>query len=68
LRWLSLYIPLYNLFDAFAPLRDPLQRRYGDRWAGTRVIDTEAKLAKARAKVQNKLAQKGITMAPTAAP
>jgi hypothetical protein len=66
LRWLSQYIPLYNLFDAFAPLRDPLQRRYGDRWAGTRVIDSDAKLTKARAKVQNALARKGITMAPPA--
>ena len=32
------------------PYRDPLLRRYGDRWAGTRVLDSERKLAKARAK------------------
>jgi uncharacterized RDD family membrane protein YckC len=60
LRWLSQYIPIFNLFDAFAPLRDPLQRRYGDRWAGTRVIDTPSSLAKARTKVQARLAKKGI--------
>lgn len=64
LRWLSQFIPIYNLVDAFAPLRDPLQRRHGDRWAGTRVIDTDASLAKARAKVQRKLAKKGVSLIP----
>ena len=34
-RWLSQFIPIFNLIDLMAPFRDPLLRRYGDRWAGT---------------------------------
>lgn len=68
LRWLSQLIPIYSLFDAFAPLRDPLQRRYGDRWAGTRVIDTPSKLAKARGKVRDWLARKGFMVSAAAEP
>ncbi len=63
LRWLSQFIPIFSLFDAFVPLSDPLQRRYGDRWAKTRVIDSEARLAKARDKVAKRLQKKGITPA-----
>jgi uncharacterized RDD family membrane protein YckC len=48
LRGLSLFIPVFNLIDLSVPYRDPLTRRYGDRWAGTRVIDTESKLARIR--------------------
>lgn len=68
LRWLSQLIPIYSLFDAFAPLRDPLQRRYGDRWAGTRVVDTPSKRVKARAKIQKWLANKGFTVPEEAEP
>ena len=46
-RWLSQFIPIFNLVDAIVPFQDPLLRRYGDRWAGTRVLDSERKLAKA---------------------
>jgi uncharacterized RDD family membrane protein YckC len=60
LRWLSQFIPLFNLFDAFVPLRDPLLRRYGDRWAKTRVIDTPRRLTKTREKVRRWLAKKGV--------
>jgi uncharacterized RDD family membrane protein YckC len=59
-RWLSQFIPVFNLIDAIVPYRDPLLRRYGDRWAGTRVIDTEGKLAKARQKVGRLLVKKGV--------
>ncbi len=63
-RWLSQYIPFFNLYDASVPYRDPLLRRIGDRWAGTRVIDTERKLAKARQKIARRLIKKGVPPAP----
>jgi uncharacterized RDD family membrane protein YckC len=53
-------IPLFNLVDASVSYRDSLQRRYGDRWAKTRVIDTPRKLEKDRVKAQLKMAKKGI--------
>jgi uncharacterized RDD family membrane protein YckC len=59
-RWLSQFIPFFNLYDAAVPYRDPLLRRVGDRWAGTRVIDTERKLAKAREKIARRLIRKGV--------
>jgi uncharacterized RDD family membrane protein YckC len=59
-RWLSQFIPIFNLADAVAPYYDPLLRRYGDRWAGTRVIDTERKLAQSRAKTAQRLFKKGV--------
>src|SRR5262249_1181909 len=63
-RWLSQFIPIFNLADAVAPYYDPLFRRYGDRWAGTRVIDTERKLAKARESIERRLIKKGVQPAP----
>ena len=63
-RWLSQYIPFFNLYDAAVPYRDPLLRRVGDRWAGTRVIDTERKLAKVREKIARCLIKKGVQPAP----
>jgi uncharacterized RDD family membrane protein YckC len=63
-RWLSQYIPFFNLYDAAVPYRDPLLRRVGDRWAGTRVIDTERKLAKARQKIARRLIKKGVQPGP----
>jgi uncharacterized RDD family membrane protein YckC len=62
IRWLSQLIPIFNLIDAFAPARDPLQRRYGDRWAKTRVIDTARKLEKDREKAKHRMAKKGIEL------
>jgi uncharacterized RDD family membrane protein YckC len=59
-RWLSQFIPIFNLVDAVAPYYDPLLRRYGDRWAGTRVIDTERKLAQARGQIAQRLIKKGV--------
>ncbi len=59
-RWLSQYIPFFNLYDAAVPYRDPLLRRIGDRWAGTRVIDTERKLAKAQNQIARRLIKKGV--------
>jgi len=59
-RWLSVLIPFFNLVDVSVPYRDPLVRRFGDRWAGTRVIDTEKKLAKVRNKIARRLIKKGI--------
>jgi uncharacterized RDD family membrane protein YckC len=55
LRWLSLMIPVFILFDCSVPFRDPLVRRYGDRWAGTRVIDTEKKLSQIRRRILERL-------------
>jgi uncharacterized RDD family membrane protein YckC len=63
-RWLSQFIPIFNLVDLSVPFRDPLLRRYGDRWAGTRVIDTNARLAKVRAKIARRLLKKGVQPAP----
>lgn len=63
-RWLSQFIPIFNLVDLSVPYRDPLLRRYGDRWAGTRVIDTNARLAKVRAKIAQRLLKKGVQPAP----
>lgn len=59
-RWLSQLIPIFNLVDATAVYRDPLMRRYGDRWAGTRVIDTDNRLAKDRMKIARRLIKKGV--------
>jgi uncharacterized RDD family membrane protein YckC len=63
-RWLSQFIPFFNLVDAVMPYYDPLLRRFGDRWAGTRVIDRESKLAKVRAKIANRLFKKGVQPPP----
>lgn len=59
-RSLAHLIPFFNLVDASVCYADPLQRRYGDKWAKTRVIDTEAKLEKVRARAHGKLEKKGI--------
>jgi uncharacterized RDD family membrane protein YckC len=59
-RWLSQLIPFFNLYDVIFPYRDPLFRRVGDRWAGTRVLDSPRKLEKARAAVARRLLKKGI--------
>jgi uncharacterized RDD family membrane protein YckC len=64
LRWLSQFIPIFNLVDALVPYWDPLLRRYGDRWAGTRVLDSARKLAKARAKIAQRLFKKRIQPPP----
>ncbi len=64
-RWLSQLIPIFQIVDAIAAYQDPLQRRYGDRWAGTRVLDSERKLAKDRDKVARRLLKKkGIQPPP----
>jgi uncharacterized RDD family membrane protein YckC len=60
LRWLSVLIPFFNLVDLSVPYRDPLMRRFGDRWAGTRVIDNDRSLAKARQKIEQRLVRKGV--------
>lgn len=62
LRSIAHLIPFFNLADASVPYRDPYQRRFGDRWAKTRVIDSEAKLDKVRAKTRRKLEKKGAKM------
>jgi len=51
-------IPFFNLFDLSAPFRDPLMRRYGDRWAGTRVIDTDSKVSRLRQEIAYRLFNK----------
>jgi len=63
-RWVSQFIPIFNLVDAVAPYYDPLLRRYGDRWAGTRVLDTAPKLAKDRDKIARRLLKKGVQRPP----
>ena len=62
IRFLSLQIPVFQLFDLSVPYRDPLIRRFGDRWAGTRVIDTEAHLYDTRRKTAAQLAKRGISL------
>jgi uncharacterized RDD family membrane protein YckC len=64
-RWLSQLVPIFNLVDAVAAYSDPLQRRFGDRWAGTRVIDSVRKLAKDRNTLAKRLIKKkGIQPPP----
>src|SRR5207249_12143636 len=63
-RWLSQFIPVFKLVDALVPYQDPLFRRYGDRWAGTRVIDTDRSLAEARQKVGRRLVKMVVQPAP----
>ena len=62
IRWLSQFICVFQLLDAIIPFYDPLLRRYGDRWAGTRVLDTEPRLAKDRAKISRRLFKKGVQL------
>ena len=59
-RWLSQFIPIFNLVDIIVPYSDPLLRRYGDRWAGTRVLDSERKLVKVQAKLAKRMFKKRI--------
>jgi uncharacterized RDD family membrane protein YckC len=67
-RWLSQLIPIFNLVDAAAAYNDPLQRRYGDRWAGTRVVDSARKLAKDRLYVARRLIKKKGIQPPAELP
>lgn len=60
IRWLGHLVPIFNLIDASRAYSDPLQRRFGDSWAKTRVLEAPHKVEKARAKVQARLARKGI--------
>jgi uncharacterized RDD family membrane protein YckC len=62
IRGLTLAIPLFNLIDLSVPYRDPLMRRFGDRWAGTRVIDTEGRLSQIRRRVAERLFKKGVQL------
>jgi uncharacterized RDD family membrane protein YckC len=63
-RWLSQFIPIFNLVDLAVPFRDPLLRRYGDRWAGTRVIDSQRSIAKVQRKIAKRLVKKGVQPPP----
>jgi|GEM_PF-2228597 len=58
-RWLSQLIPYFNIYDIVVVYRDPRLRRMGDRWAKTRVVDSVAKLGKAREKIARRLLKKG---------
>lgn len=64
LRWVSLAIPFFNLLDLSVPYRDRYLRRYGDRWAGTRVIDTDGALGRARSRTRYQLARKRVRLSP----
>ena len=61
-RCLAHLIPIFNLVDASSPYSDPLQRRYGDHWAKTRVIETDGQLAKVQWKTEQRLEKKGIEL------
>lgn len=65
LRSLPHLIPFFNLVDAHVVYGDPLHRRFGDKWAKTRALDTEARLEKIRSRTRDKLAKKGIEMSDT---
>ncbi|HWL06786.1 MAG TPA: RDD family protein [Planctomicrobium sp.] len=60
MRMLSLMIPFFNLVDLSIPYRSPTQRRFGDSWAKTQVLDVPQKLEAARQKTQDRLLGKGI--------
>ena len=62
IRSLPHLIPIFNLVDAIVPNNDSFQRRFGDSWAKTRVIDTDAKVEAARKKIRQRLEKKGIKM------
>jgi uncharacterized RDD family membrane protein YckC len=64
IRWLSVLIPFFNLIDLSVPYRDPLLRRFGDRWAGTRVIDTDERVADVRRKIAGRLFRKKKVQLP----
>jgi len=59
-RWLGHLVPIFNLVDASRAYSDPLQRRFADGWAKTRVLDTPGKLEKVRARALYRLQRKGI--------
>jgi uncharacterized RDD family membrane protein YckC len=62
-RWLPVWIPIFVLVDFSVPFRDPLMRRYGDRWAGTRVIDSDKWLSQVRRQILERLfRKKGIRL------
>jgi uncharacterized RDD family membrane protein YckC len=61
-------IPLVNLLDLSVPYRDPLWRRWGDRWAKTRVVYTPEKLEKIRAKATRLIQEKVGECLPLPAP
>jgi len=60
IRWLPFVIPFVILVEAVLSYHDPLQRRWGDRLAGTRVVDSEARLMRIRYKTKKKLAARGL--------
>ena len=59
-RSLPFVIPLLPIVEAIVMSGDSQVRRFGDRWAGTLVIDTPARLAKVRERIVTRLAKKGI--------
>jgi uncharacterized RDD family membrane protein YckC len=68
LRDAVLAVPFPNLILGFVECivlgTDPLRRRLGDRWAGTRVIDTQEKVERVRDKARRRLAKKGVELLP----
>jgi uncharacterized RDD family membrane protein YckC len=60
IRWLGHLVPIFNLVDASRAYSDPLQRRFGDSWAKTRVLDVPGKVQKARDNARRKLERKGF--------
>lgn len=58
IRSIPLLIPFVNLLDLSVPYRDPLCRRWGDRWAKTRVVYTARRLEKIRAKATRRIERK----------
>ena len=65
IRWLGHLVPIFNLVDASRAYSDPLQRRFGDSWAKTRVLDTSRKLEAVRARARARLQRKGIEFPTT---
>jgi uncharacterized RDD family membrane protein YckC len=56
-RAIPSFIPFVNLLDLSVPYRDPLWRRWGDRWARTRVLFTPAALEQRRARAGEQMRQ-----------
>jgi uncharacterized RDD family membrane protein YckC len=67
-RSLPGFIPFFNLIDLSVPYRDTLWRRFGDRWARTRVLFKESKVLRLRTKAARQMEKKVGEFLPVEAP
>ena len=63
-RLISLCIPVFNLVDLSVPYRDPLIRRYGDRWAIRESSTRTPNLRRYARQIAKRLFKKGFRPPP----